>query len=727
MNTSSMAFKVNGMDCAEEITTLKREVGPVVGGEEHLAFDLLNAKMIVSEGASASSEAILQAILRTGLQAEPWNDEGQGENPGRPLALRARTALTGLSAILILVGFVLHATSGEVGFLGALGWRDAEGVHTIPMMARALYGLATLAAAWFILPKAWLSARRLRPDMNLLMTFAVLGAIGIGDWLESAMVAFLFAVSLALEAWSLGRARRAVQSLLKLAPDTVHALSVCGCGETKDVAPDQVAVGDRFQVRPGERVPLDGHVIEGEGEVNEAPITGESLPVVKAPGAALYAGSINGNATLVGESTHPASDTVLARISHMVGESQHRRAPAEQWVDRFARIYTPVVMGLALLVALAPPLIGLGTWSVWFYRALVLLVIACPCALVISTPVTVVSGLASAARHGVLIKGGTFLESSAHLKAIAFDKTGTLTRGVLQVASVLPMAKLPEEDVLHLAASIEAQTDHPVARAVLAYAKDRGITPTPVRDFEIVPGKGAQGQVEQLRVWVGSPRWAAEQNLDSSALRDQVEQTSESGSTIVLVGTSSEVVGLIALADEVRHEGVEILAKLREAGIQHLVMLTGDHAGAAHRVAKALGLEELHADLLPEQKVHAIEALVETYGSVAMVGDGVNDAPAMARATIGIAMGAAGSDTAIETADIALMSDDLTRLPWLISHARRTLRIIHQNISFSLGVKVVFILLTLSGHASMWAAIAADMGASLLVIFNGLRLLNSRR
>jgi len=722
---SNRAFKIHGMDCAEEVTSLKREVGPVVGGEDRLAFDLLNGRMLVSEEVTASSEVILQAILRTGMQAEPWKEENQGDGHGRPLALRARTALTAISALLILVGFIVHATTGA-GLMGALGWREVEGAHLIPMTTRALYGLATLSAAWFILPKAWFSARRVRPDMNLLMTIAVLGAIGIGESLEAATVALLFSVSLALEAWSLGRARRAVQSLLKLAPDTVHVLSACGCGETKDVSPAQVAVGARFQIRPGERVPLDGHVVEGEGEINEASITGESLPVAKAPGAALFAGSINGNATLVGVSTHPASDTVLARIIRMVGEAQHRRAPAEQWVDRFARIYTPVVMVLAILVALIPPLLGLGLWSIWFYRALVLLVIACPCALVISTPVSIVSGLASAARHGVLIKGGAFLEAPAHLKAIAFDKTGTLTRGILEVATVLPVATLSESGVLQLAASLEAQTDHPVARAILAYAKTQGIAPVAVRDFEIIPGKGARGRVGEMPVWIGSPRWATEQGFDSPTLQKQVRQTSEAGATVILVGDATGVVGLISLADEVRSDGADILDKLRKVGLQHLVMLTGDHLGAAQRVAKTLGLEEVEAELLPEQKVQAVEALVETYGSVAMVGDGVNDAPAMARATIGIAMGAAGSDTAIETADIALMSDDLSRLPWLISHARRTLRIIRQNITFSLSVKAVFILLTLGGHASLWAAIAADMGASLLVVFNGLRLLKER-
>ena len=721
MSTPKRAFRIHGMDCAEEIAVLKREVGPLVGGVDNLAFDLFNAKMIVSEGASASSEAVLRAIRATGMQAEEWTGQQPGDAQGRPLALRARTAATILSAVLILVALAVHAASGG-GWLAALGWREVEGSHHVPLVSRTIYALATLVASWFILPKAWLSARRLRPDMNLLMTVAVLGAIGIGEWLEAASVAFLFAVSLALEAWSLGRARRAVQSLLKLTPETVHLFSDCGCGETKDVPPDQAKVGSRFQIRPGERVPLDGHVIEGEGEVNEASITGESLPSPKVPGSPLFAGSINGNTTLVGESTHPASDSVLARIIRMVGEAQHRRAPMEQWVDRFARVYTPAVMGLAILVMVLPPLLNLGTWSAWFYRALVLLVIACPCALVISTPVSIVSGLASAARHGVLIKGGAFLEAPAHLKAIAFDKTGTLTRGVLQVDRVLPLHGGPESTVLQMAANLEAQTDHPVARAILAHAKAQGLQPLPVTEFEIVPGRGARGREGKQGIWVGSPRWAEELDHGSPALQAALRQASETGATVVLVGNEAGTQGLIALADGVRTESAEVLRRLGDVGIQHLVMLTGDHRTAADRVAREVGLSEVKSELLPEQKVQAVEALVETYGTVAMVGDGVNDAPAMARSTIGIAMGAAGSDTAIETADIALMADDLTRLPWLVTHARRTLGIIHQNIAFALGVKAIFIALTLVGHASLWSAIAADMGASLLVVFNALRL-----
>jgi len=427
MNIQRMAFKVHGMDCAEEVATLKREVGPVVGGEEHLAFDLLNAKMIVSEGAVASSEAILKAVADTGMKAEPWQE---GAGPGREKSGRQKlqVVLTILSGGLTALAFGLHAWSSG-GFHGALGAEGMGHTHMAPWYSKGAYLGAMFAACWFIAPKAWLSAKRLRPDMNLLMVVAILGAISIGEWFEAATVAFLFAVSNALEGWSLSRARRAVEALMDLTPTLVQLMKD---GETVSVRPEEVPMGAHFQVKPGERVPLDGLILQGTSALNQAPITGESMPVAKNPGEEVFAGSVNGDGALVVECSKPASDTVLARIIRMIGEASTKRAASEQWVDSFAKIYTPVVMILAILVALVPPLLLGGAWADWFYRALVLLVIACPCALVISTPVSIVAGLASAARNGVLVKGGMYLEAPAHLKAIAFDKTGTLTEGHAQ-------------------------------------------------------------------------------------------------------------------------------------------------------------------------------------------------------------------------------------------------------------------------------------------------------
>ncbi|MDP1832203.1 MAG: heavy metal translocating P-type ATPase [Geothrix sp.] len=715
---SKRAFKIHGMDCAEEIAVLKREVGPLVGGETNLAFDLLNAKMIVSEGASASSEAILKAVAGTGMKAEPWreNTESRPKKSGRQ---KLQLALTILSGGLTALAFGLHVwISG--GWHAALGAEGVGQVHAVPWFSRGAYLGAMIAACWFIAPKAWLSARRLRPDMNLLMVVAIVGAIGIGEWFEAATVAFLFAVSNALEGWSLSRARRAVEALMDLTPTLVQLVKD---GGTVPVRPEEVPVGARFQLKPGERVPLDGKVLQGSSSLNQAPITGESMPVSKSPGEEVFAGSINGDGALVVECSKPASDTVLARIIRMVGEASSKRAASEQWVDRFARIYTPVVMVLAILVALIPPLLLGGAWADWFYRALVLLVIACPCALVISTPVSIVAGLASAARHGVLVKGGMYLEAPARLKAIAFDKTGTLTEGHPSVVQVVPLNGHTEQELLRVAGAMESQSDHPLARAIVAYVKAQGVAFTPAQDFQSLQGKGATASLDGRAHWLGSHRFLEEQDAETPEIHAQLESLESDGRTVVAFGMERTLIGFLALADAVRPTSASTLQSLREAGVEHLVLLTGDNAGTAQAVGRQVGLTEIQAELLPEDKVKAVEALVERYGQVAMIGDGVNDAPAMARASLGIAMGAMGSDAAIETADIALMNDDLTRLPWLIHHSRRTLQVIRQNITFALAVKAAFVILTLVGHASLWSAIAADMGASLLVIFNGLRLL----
>lgn len=720
MNAQRMAFKVHGMDCAEEVATLKREVGPMVGGEEHLAFDLLNAKMIVSGGASASPEAILKAVAGTGMSAEAW-EEGTGSAREKSGRQKLQLVLTILSGGLTALAFGLHAWSSG-GLHEALGAEGMGHAHRIPWFSKGAYLGAMFAACWFIAPKAWLSARRLRPDMNLLMVVAILGAMSIGEWFEASTVAFLFAVSNALEGWSLSRARRAVEALMDLTPTLVQVVKD---GETVSVRPEEVPMGAHFQVKPGERVPLDGLILQGTSALNQAPITGESMPVTKNPGEEVFAGSINGDGALVVECSKPASDTVLARIIRMIGEASTKRAASEQWVDRFAKIYTPVVMILAILVALVPPLLMGGVWADWFYRALVLLVIACPCALVISTPVSIVAGLASAARHGVLVKGGMYLEAPAHLKAIAFDKTGTLTEGQPSVVQVVPLSAHTEQELLRVAGAMESQSDHPLARAIVAHVNSQGVTFTPAEGFQTLQGKGATAVLDGHTYWLGSHRFLEEQGAETPEIHTQLESLEADGRTVVAIGLDRELIGFLALADAVRPTSASTLQSLREAGVEHLVLLTGDNDGTAQAVGRQVDLTEIQAELMPEDKVKAIEALVAKYGQVAMIGDGVNDAPAMARATLGIAMGAMGSDAAIETADIALMNDDLTRLPWLIQHSRRTLAVIRQNITFALAVKAVFVVLTLMGHASLWSAIAADMGASLLVIFNGLRLLRN--
>jgi Cd2+/Zn2+-exporting ATPase len=449
------------------------------------------------------------------------------------------------------------------------------------------------------------------------------------------------------------------------------------------------------------------------------------MPVEKQVASDVFAGTINGDGVLEVECTKAAQDSTLAHIIRMVGEAQSRRAPSEQWVEKFARIYTPAIMALALAVLLIPPLVLSGSWQQWLYNALVLLVIACPCALVISTPVSIVAALAAAARQGVLIKGGMYVEAPARLKAIAFDKTGTLTAGKPAVVELVPLSGHDERELLERAAAMEQRSDHPLAVAIVAHARQKRVTPPAAEDFKIIQGKGATARFNGQMYWLGSHRYLEERGQETPEIHAQLESMSGSGRSVVVIGNDQHVCGFVTLADEIRPEAPPTLAELRRQGIEHLIMLTGDNEPTARAIAKQTGIDEFRAELLPADKVKIVEELVAKYGAVAMLGDGVNDAPALARATIGIAMGAVGSDAAIETADIALMSDDLSRLPWLIQHSRRTLAVIRQNISFSLAVKALFVILTFAGWSSLWAAIAADTGASLLVVFNGLRLLQA--
>lgn len=715
-----VVFRIHGMDCADEIAALKREVGPLVG-EDKLAFDLLNGRMSIDIVPDSALEAnIEKAVARAGMRAEPWT-EGSTSEAAQAEGRRKRLQswLTTASGVFAALGFAVHAWLA--GGITAAFEAGEHGLGSTPLPSVILYTLAVLCAVRYVGPKAWLAAKRLRPDMNLLMMVAVAGAIGIGAWFEAATVSFFFALALALEAWSLGRARRAVAALMELAPPTARVK--LEDGSERDVPAAEVRVGAHIIVRPGDKVPLDGRVVAGESEVNQAPITGESVPVFKGEGDDVFAGTINGEGAIEVVTTKAANDTTLAQIIRMVGSAQSRRAPSEQWVEKFARVYTPVVMALAVAIFLAPPLLLGSAWDVWFYRALVLLVIACPCALVISTPVTIVAALAGAAKQGVLVKGGTHLETPARLNAIAMDKTGTLTEGRPQVVEIVPLGSRSETELLGLAAALEARSGHPIARAILAKAAELKIAAEPAEAVQAITGRGVTGRVAGREMWLGSRRYI-EERVNSPGVLQRADDLSSAGRTIVAVGDGQDVWGLVAVADAVRLEAKDIVTALHRAGIEHVVMLTGDNRATAEAIAKQTGIDEVRAELLPSDKVAAVEDLVRRYGSVAMVGDGVNDAPAMGRADLGIAMGAMGSDAAIETADIALMSDDLSKVPWLVLHSRATLAVIRQNVAFSIAVKLLFTVLTVVGFASLWGAIAADVGASLLVVLNGLRLLN---
>ena len=716
---SRLAFRIKGMDCAEEIAALKRELVPLVGAEERLGFDLLNARMTIEAvDPSVTPDRIREAVRRAGLDAEPWNDAlgRPGSGSGAPFwETHGRTIMCGASLVCVCAAFAVHAALK--GFAGALGFGEPE-----PFPAVVLYGMAAVTGGWYVFPKAVMAARRLRPDMNLLMTLAVIGAMSIGEWFEAATVAFLFALALLLEAWSVGRARRAISVLLDLSPRKARV--VCPHdGDVEEKPVEEISAGTTVVVLPGDRIPLDGELTKGSTSVNQSPITGESAPVPKNVGDEVFAGTINNEGAFEFKVSRPAGDTTLARIIRMVEEAQARKSPSEQWVEKFARYYTPCMMALALMIAVIPPLILGGGWSRWFYEALVILVIACPCALVISTPVSIVAALAAAARAGVLIKGGVYLEAAARLNAIALDKTGTLTYGRPEVRCIVPLNGHTAEEVLERAAGIESLSEHPLARAIVRKALDQGIAIERAQVYRSLKGKGAQAVWNGREYWVGSHRFVHEMESETAEMHDRAEAFEDAGHSVVFMGTAHHVCGIISIADEVRPNAVAAVRDLHEAGIRRVVMLTGDNEATARAVAATTGVDECRAELLPKDKLEAVRELARTYGHVAMVGDGVNDAPAMAAATVGIAMAAAGTDAAIETADIALMSDDLTKLSWLVRHSRRALRVIQQNISVALAVKALFVTLALAGTATLWMAIAADMGASLLVIFNGLRLL----
>lgn len=718
-HSSSLVFKIEGMDCAEEIAILKRELSPIVGGEEYLFFDLLNSKLSIKCSKFVDQFEVIEAIGKTGMHATPW---GAQTDEKTFFQKYGKLTFTSLSLTSILTGFLLHAYE-HGGIFHAFSAGESGEDHQFPMKSIVLYGFSILTGGWFIFPKALNSLKNMRPDMNLLMTVAVIGAAFIGEWLEAATVTVLFSFSLLLESWSVERARKATKALLDLAPDTARVLKEDG-SEVVVPAKD-VRVGQIFIVKTGERIPLDGVVLKGASEVNQAPITGESVPVSKQAGSQVFSATINGDGVLEVKCEKNSENSTLSNIVRLVSQAHEQRAPSEQWVERFAKIYTPAVMILAFLVLVIPPLFFSGEWNDWLYGALTLLVIACPCALVISTPVSIVAALTAAARNGVLIKGGKFMELPAHIRAIAFDKTGTITKGEPSVVTIMPFNKHSENDLLRIASAIEIRSEHPIAKAIVFHAKSKSILIKAAENYTAVQGKGATAIVDGKKYWLGSHRYLEERKQETQEVHNQLEELIKNGHTVVVIGTDDHVCGFVTLSDTVRSESKSVIESFHDLGIKHTVMLTGDNFGAAELISKKVGIDHFFAELLPEDKVKKIEDLVKEHRAVAMIGDGVNDAPAMARSTLGIAMGVAGSDAAIESADIALMTDDLSKVLWLIGHSKKTIRIIRQNISFSLAVKAVFVVLTFAGHSSLWTAIATDMGASFIVIFNGLRLLNT--
>lgn len=691
-----VSFIVEGMDCADEVRQIEGKLGTFPGVTD-LQFDLVGRRLIV-EG-SVSADEVARALKDLGMTARP---EGEEAKTLSFWERRGRLLMMGLSGALLGAGLLLDSLGAEAA--------------SVPVLA-----LSTVAGAWFVAPRALRSVRSATLDMNFLMLIAAVGAAMIGEWAEGASVVFLFSLAQVLETYSIDRARNAIKALMDLSPTEA---TVRRNGREETVAASEVRLDETILVRPGQKIPLDGEVVSGRSAVNQAPITGESIPVDKEPGSEVFAGSINEQGLLEVRVTKLVEDTTLARIIHAVEEAQASRAPSQSFVDRFSRYYTPAVVALAVLVFLIPPLLGLGPWAVWFYRALAMLVIACPCALVISTPVSIVSGLAGAARAGVLIKGGLHLENAGAVSTVAFDKTGTLTVGRPAVTDVLALKDgLDARGLLKLAAAIEQGSEHPLARAILAEAGKQGIEPPPATDFEALVGRGVRANVDGQVLFLGNERLSHERGICTPASEETLIRFESEGKTAVSLSTEAEPLGVIAIADQVRPEAKSSIAALRAAGVRRVVMLTGDNEGTARAVAAQLGIDDFRAGLLPDDKVAAIREFEGAGERVAFVGDGVNDAPALATATVGLAMGAAGTDAALETADIALMADDLSKLPLALRLSRRTLGIIKQNIAFSIAVKLVFLVLALAGWATLWMAVASDMGASLAVIANGLRAL----
>jgi len=711
------------MDCAEEVALLRGALSKL-DGLGSLSFNVVQARMTVEYDAGRLDAArIERAVATTGMRCEAWNDDEPQEQRG----WSRESVLTLASGLCLAIGMAWEAArSGNI--LASLLVHD-HSHHPSPGGALVFFLLAIVAGATPALPKAMGALRQLRPDMNLLMALSMTGACVLGEWTEAATLSFLFALAGRLEHWSMGRARDAIQQLLNMAPHeatvlhggTEHGKEDHGEHEHRVLAAD-VKVGARVRVRPGERVPCDGDVVRGSSFINQALITGESTPAPKMSGDAVYAGTMNQSGVLDIQTTRRHSDTTLARMVRMVEQSQARRAPAEQFVERFTRYYTPLVFLLAFSVMALPPLFGYGAWSKWFYEGMVILLISCPCALVISTPVSIVAALTALARKGVLVKGGAFLEEAARVRAFVFDKTGVLTMGKPEVRRVEPLGGRTLEQVLERLVSLELSSEHPIARAVVDYARRQGIHALPAEGFRAIVGRGIENEEG---FWAGSARWLRETGR-MDGIGAGIDRLSGTGDAVFACGEGSDVWALVSVADPVRVEAGKVVRSLRGMGVERILVLTGDTRENSETVAQLVGADELRTDQLPNNKAERVRELLAEYKHVAMAGDGVNDAEALSSASLGISLGMSGADVAREISDVVLMSGDLRSLPFLRRHARKTMAIVKGNIGFALAMKGLFLIAAMAGVATLWMAVAADMGATFAVTLNGLRLLRAK-
>jgi Cd2+/Zn2+-exporting ATPase len=691
-------FRIDAMDCPTEQTLIQNKLGKLAGVQQ-LEFNLINRVLGVTHDLP-NTAPIIDAIKSLGMVAEPLE---QGTEAPAPAAEKKHWWPLALSGVAALAAEVIHFTSAAPDWV----------VAVIALISILSGGLTTYK-------KGWIALKNLNLNINALMSIAVTGAILIGQWPEAAMVMFLFTVAELIEAKSLDRARNAIGGLMQMTPEKATVQQADGSWIEQDVK--VIELGARVRVRPGERIGLDGEVVSGSSTIDQAPITGESLPVEKTVGDKVFAGTINQAGSLEYAVTAAANNSTLARIIHAVEQAQGSRAPTQRFVDQFSKIYTPAVFIFALAVAVIPPLFMGALWFDWIYRALVLLVVACPCALVISTPVTIVSGLAAAARKGILVKGGVYLEGGYKLDYLALDKTGTITHGKPVQTDYLSLDPTADRTAPAIAAALAGRSDHPVSLAIANAAVDKQFAPLTVDNFEALAGRGVRGEIDGQTYHLGNHRLVEELGLCSPELEEKLFALEKQGKSVVLLLDKSGPLALFAVADTVKESSREAIQQLHDLGIK-TVMLTGDNVHTAQAIATQVGIDQAQGDLLPTDKLQAIEALYAQGHRVGMVGDGINDAPALARAEIGFAMAAAGTDTAIETADVALMDDDLRKIPAFISLSRQTSTILKQNIALALVIKAIFLGVTFAGIATMWMAVFADMGVSLLVVFNGLRLL----
>ncbi|WP_449123899.1 heavy metal translocating P-type ATPase [Pseudomonas viridiflava] len=705
--TRVSSFRIGQMCCPSEQTMIEGKLAKM-SGIQKLEFNMMNRTMAVWHDLPDTS-GIEAAVLSLGMQAEPLTANANATRADTPEVLPPAEshkstwwplALAGVAAV---GAEVLHFTNSAPEWV----------VAVIALFSIVLCGPTTYK-------KGLISIKHLNLNINALMSIAVTGAVLIGQWPEAAMVMFLFTVAEMVEAKSLDRARNAIKGLMDLTPERATVRQSSGSWLEVDVK--TIELGALVRVRPGERIGLDGTVSSGNSTVNQAPITGESLPIEKNVDDPVYGGSVNESGSFEYRVTAEANNTTLARIIHAVEEAQSTRAPTQRFVDKFAKIYTPGVFFFAVAVAVFPPLFMGGLWTDWIYRALVLLVVACPCALVISTPVSIVSGLAAAARKGILVKGGVYLEIGAKLSFVALDKTGTITHGKPVQTDYIAVSETVQADPQIVAASLGARSDHPVSQAIAKYEGLDASTLLQVESFEALPGRGVKGIIEGQLFYLGNHRLIQELGLGTSQLDESLTSLERQGKTVVALTSASQVFALFAVADTVKDSSQTAIKELHALGIKTM-MLTGDNSHTADAIAKRVGIDEALGNLLPADKLSAIGELQSRKHVVGMVGDGINDAPALAKSQIGFAMAAAGTGTAIETADVALMDDDLRKIPAFIRLSRQTAAILKQNIFFALGIKAIFLVFTLMGLATMWMAVFADVGVSLLVVLNGLRLL----